>query len=166
MTNEQIEFRILLADDCNLLHAWLQEPHVREFWDDGNRAIEKTRSYYYKDNDVDRFIFLINGRPVGYIQSYDVKLHDESKKFSKNNHKTVGVDFFIGHKKFIGKGFAKIILQKFIKIYCADAARIVVDPDPKNSKAIHVYESCGFVKHTTCLIDDKIHEIMFYEWEL
>jgi len=166
MTNELIEFRSLLTDDCNLLHIWLQESHVRQFWDDGNRSIEQTRSHYYNDNNVDRFIILINDHSVGYIQSYDVKLHDECKEFSKNNYKTVGVDFFIGNTNFLGQGFAKRILQTFIKIYCADAARIVVDPDPKNSKAIHVYESCGFLKHTTCLIGDKMHEIMFYEREL
>jgi len=165
MTTEPIEFRTLLNEDCHLLHLWLQEPHVREFWDDGNRSIEQTRSYYYKDNNVDRFIFSINNHPVGYIQSYDVKLSNEYKKFSKNNYKTetVGVDFFIGDKNFIGKGFAKIILQDFIKIYCSDASRILVDPEAKNSKAIHVYETCGFVKHTVCFIRDKMHAIMFYE---
>jgi len=158
-----ITFKPLSSEDCNQLHQWLQLPHVREFWDDGNRTIEQTESYYYRENGVDRFIFLIDCQPIGYIQSYDAKLHAECKKFCKENKKTVGVDFFIGNKAFLGKGFAKIIMQEFIKLHCVDAVRVIVDPDPKNSRAIHVYEACGFVKHLTCLIENKVHEIMFYE---
>lgn len=163
MSQKIIEFRDLLKEDCHILHAWLQEPHVREFWDDGNRSIEQTQSYYYQENNVNRFIFLIDGYPVGYIQSYDVALHGEYKKFSKKNKITIGVDFFIGNKQFLGKGFAKIIMQKFIEHHTHDASRIIVDPDPKNSKAIHVYETCGFEKVMTCIIDNKPHDIMIYD---
>lgn len=160
-----IEFRNLHNEDCDLLHAWLQEPHVREFWDDGIRTIEQTRSYYYQENGVDRFIFSINNQPAGYIQSYDVKLHDEYKKFSKENKKTLGMDFFIGDKQFLGKGFSKIIIQKFIEFHCADVVRMIVDPDPNNNKAIHVYETCGFVKQCVCIINHETHVIMYYDKE-
>lgn len=163
MLNQVVEFRNLQKEDCHILHLWLQEPHVREFWDDGIRTLEQTQSYYYQENGVDRFIFLIDSHPAGYIQSYDLKLSDNYKKFSKENKKTIGVDFFIGDKQVLGKGLAKIIMQKFIEFHGHDAVRVIVDPEPKNSKAIHVYEKCGFKKFVTCLVDNKPHDIMIYD---
>ncbi|SRR5579883_1444052 len=163
MTMPIIEFKVLNKEDCQLLHAWLQEPHVREFWDNGLRTIEQTASYYYRENDVNRFIFSINGEPAGYIQSYNVNLHSEYKQFSKENAKTFGVDFFIGNKQLLGRGFAKDIMQKFIELYCYDAVRVIVDPDPKNLKAIRVYQTCGFKKLVNFVIGDELHVIMVYD---
>lgn len=160
--NSEIDFNILSQTDCPQLHAWLQEPHVREFWDDGCRTLEQTRAYYYQENGVDRFLFSINHIPSGYIQMYDVNLNSAYQEFFNDNKKTVGIDFFIGNKKFLGKGLAKLILHKFIESYCKEVVRVLVDPNPKNSRAIHVYEKFGFKKIAMCTIKNEPHDIMAY----
>lgn len=154
-----VNFKKLSFEDCNQLHQWLQLPHVREFWDDGNRTVEQVHSYYYRNNGVARFLFLIDGEPAGYIQSYFVDDAHPYKKFILAK-KTNGVDFFIGNKKFLGIGLAQSILEQFIRDFCHDANSIVVDPNSKNEKAIHIYKKCGFSTVGKYNLSDKLNEIM------
>jgi RimJ/RimL family protein N-acetyltransferase len=69
----------------------------------------------------------------------------------------------IGNKKFIGKGFAKFILQEFIELYGANVTRILVDPNPNNNRAIHVYKTCGFLPLEIFNVDKNPHQIMVYD---
>lgn len=105
-----------------------------------------------------RFLLL----PAGYIQMYDLNLNDTYQQLFSDNKKTVGIDFFIGNKQFIGKGFATLILQKFIQTYCDDVERIIVDPNSKNSGAIHIYKKLGFKKMTSLRIKNELLDIMAY----
>jgi RimJ/RimL family protein N-acetyltransferase len=156
----KITFRLLVSDDAKQLHKWLQIPHVREFWDDGNRTLDQVISYYFKDNGVKRFIFFIDDQPAGYIQSYFFDQANLYYQFTLPDQKTVGIDYFIGNAIYLGIGLARKILKNFIEQICQDADRILVDPDPANTKAIHVYHCCGFVKVSECNVENKTLQIM------
>lgn len=142
-----INFKPLEPSDCTLLHSWLQLEHVRAFWDDGDRTIAQVINHYILADSTKRFLFSIDSVEAGYIQSYVISDTD------------IGIDFFIGTPGFLGKGYAKIILEKFIGDYCINK-NIVVDPQINNHKAIHIYQNIGFCKSHEFSQEGIIYQLM------
>lgn len=144
----KINFKLLDLADCTLLHTWLQQEHIRAFWDDGDRTIQEVINHYMPLTDsTKRFIFFIDLLAVGYIQSYIIDEND------------IGIDFFIGNSDFLGKGYAMIILKKFIGTYCSNK-NVIVDPAINNQKAIHIYQKLGFCKLNEFNQNETVHQLM------
>ena len=61
---------------------------------------------------------------------------------------TFGVELYIGETDFINKGLGtKLIHQFFSKLFeNPNVIAIIIDPEPKNSRAIRAYEKVGFKK--------------------
>jgi RimJ/RimL family protein N-acetyltransferase len=156
----KITFKKLSLDDCACLHRWLQLAHVRLFWDDGHRSLQQVQEYYWRDDSIKRYLFFIDDKPAGYIQSYVIARAHEYGKFSLPDGKTLGVDYFIGNEDFLGKGWALFILKRFISFRCKGIERVIVDPEPENKKAIHIYEKCGFKKIGEQIIKNKRYCMM------
>jgi RimJ/RimL family protein N-acetyltransferase len=144
--NLALSFKTLTPEDGSLLHEWLQLPQVRAFWDDGLRTVAAVKDYYFQANGVLRFLFYLNEEAAGYIQTYHIGPEDLYAAFTLPAKENRGLDFFIGNEKFLNQGLAGLILKEFILKHCSGAARIIVDPEPRNKKAIHVYEKLGFRK--------------------
>ncbi|TXI92911.1 MAG: GNAT family N-acetyltransferase [Neisseriales bacterium] len=144
----KINFKLLDLADCTLLHTWLQQEHIREFWDDGDRTIQEVINHYMPlPDNCKRFIFSIDSLAVGYIQSYIIAEDD------------IGIDFFIGNLNFLGKGYAAIILKKFIDAYCSNKT-VIVDPAIDNQRAIHIYQKLGFCKLSEFEQNGVIYQFM------
>jgi aminoglycoside 6'-N-acetyltransferase len=130
-------FRTLENSDFQILFAWLQEPHVMEWWDDGDDTIEKVKSHYTSDMDtVFRFILQSDsGNPVGYFQFY---IEQDG---------VIGIDQFIGDSSLLNKGIGTAAVKGFVEIVNRNRSpeSIIVDPDPTNKRAIRCYEKVGFV---------------------
>lgn len=147
-------------NEHRLLHGWLQQKHVREFWDDGDRTLEQVKNHYKNEEGIKRYIFYIDNHPAGYFQSYVV---DEGNAYYSEallGKHILGLDFFIGEPTFLNQGYALPVLSKFIKTYCLEIDRLLVDPEPTNSKAIHLYTKYGFAKIDEKVVDHKRHIIM------
>ncbi len=144
--------------DFTVLHQWLQNKHVREFWDDGDRTLEQVKNHYKPEEGIKRYLFYIEDQPAGYFQSYIVDKENEYYSYSLKN--TLGIDFFIGNENLLNKGHAIHILSYFIKECCVEADRILVDPQASNAKAIHLYKKYGFTQMGEQIIDGKAHLIM------
>ena len=76
MDTPELSFRPMTPDDYPRLLDWLQRPHVKEWWDDGDDTLEKVAAHY-SDPDAERFILLYQeagstdeARPIGYFQYY------------------------------------------------------------------------------------------------
>ncbi|KTC86641.1 GNAT family N-acetyltransferase [Legionella brunensis] len=160
-----IVFKPLNARDIPTLHTWLQLPHIREFWDDGHRKTRQVKQHYLKYDEVLRFIVMIGGEPVGYIQRYTIDKNHFFWKYTKS-FPSIGIDFFIGNTHFLGKGWATKILGCFIKQYCAMAAEIVVDPEFTNYKAIHCYAKLGFQPLMEMTLHKKKYHLMTLERQI
>lgn len=159
-TVPHIHFSPILDGDLRVLHQWLQNDHVREFWDDGDRTLEQVKNHYKPEKGIERYLFYIDGQPAGYFQSYLVEAGNEYLSFSLSNKKTIGIDFFIGNIALLNKGYAIHVLAAFIKEYCQHADRVLVDPQPTNHKAIHLYKKYGFMKIGEQVIHDKPYWVM------
>jgi RimJ/RimL family protein N-acetyltransferase len=130
-------FRKLENSDFQILFAWLREPHVTEWWDDGDDTIEKVKSHYSRDMDtVFRFILQSDsGNPIGYFQFY----------LEQDN--VVGIEQFIGDGSLLNMGVGTRAVKGFLEMILKNhyPKTIVVDPDPSNKRAIRCYQKAGFV---------------------
>lgn len=108
----EIEFQPLDQSHLIVLHGWLQQPHVREFWDDGDRAMEQVRAHYFADDmeDTEPYIFTLDGRPAGYIQAYPVPPDADFAAWRAGAGDTWGIDLYIGEPGLLGRGHGAPII--------------------------------------------------------
>ena len=149
MDPPELAFRPLTPDDYPLLLDWLQRPHVKEWWDDGDDALEQVAAHY-SDPDAERFILLYRdpvteeARPIGYFQYY---LEEEG---------VVGIDQFIGEADLLNRGLGTAAVRAFLQLVIAreNPRRIILDPEPENARAIRCYEKVGFRHYETVPTED------------
>lgn len=137
-----ISFRPLEETDFELLLEWLQRPHIKEWWDDGDDTIEKVREHYSRDLDeTKRFILLYSEQqtPAGYFQYY-IK-----------SGGVIGIDQFLADPKILGKGIGTACILVFLQMIRERHApwRVIIDPHPDNARAIRCYEKVGFCHYET-----------------
>jgi aminoglycoside 6'-N-acetyltransferase len=131
------DFRSLTHGDFPLLLEWLQRPHVKEWWDDGDDTLAKVTAHYSRDpENTKRFMAELDGQAVGYFQYH---------RFSVVH---VGTDQFLADASLLSKGVGTTFLQAFVDLIGAreQCQWISVDPHPMNKRAIRCYEKCGFVQ--------------------
>jgi aminoglycoside 6'-N-acetyltransferase len=165
-----IIFSPLREDHFPLLLKWLENPHVKSWWDQdiiwtSDLIQEKYGSYPkgYKavsfpqntKKPIAAFIIRCNKANIGYIQFYN--FHDFPRDFPCTDlvlpEKCAAIDWYIGDQAFVGKGIASQILAAFLeKIVSRKFDYCFVDPDTSNNRAIRVYEKAGF--HTLKIIND------------
>jgi RimJ/RimL family protein N-acetyltransferase len=112
-------FRPVTPQDEALLREWIARPHVAEWWDD-------------QPPDIG-FIAHLDGRPIGFIQSYEVP---DGR----------GIDQFLANADDLNRGIGTEMIRAFLETLFADpSVRFVqVDPAPNNARAIRCYEKVGF----------------------
>ena len=131
-----IRFRPLSSDDFPLLLEWLQRPHVKDWWDDGDDTLEKVVAHYSAAPETTkRFILVRDGEDAGYFQ-YHTLAPDH-----------IGTDQFLAHGDQLNQGVGTECLITFIAMIAETQAPAIisVDPDVNNRRAIRCYEKCGFV---------------------
>jgi RimJ/RimL family protein N-acetyltransferase len=131
-------------DFPRILH-WLAQPHVKEWWDDGDDTLEKVAAHYGDPSPTEpSFILLYHGKtgseqpqPIGYMQA----------EIDENG--VASIDQFIGEVSLLNRGLGteaiKLLLDYRIPQHHPRA--ITVDPSPANKRAIRCYEKAGF-RHT------------------
>lgn len=144
---DNLNFESVTDEHIDLLHTWLNTPHVSKVWD-GPQSIEAVRSKYrdkMKSDWQHMYIVSTNGRPFGYIQSYRAARVGEGW-WSDATETTVGIDQFVGEPDFLGKGLGTKMVKEFSDwlLQQSDVTTIITDPDPTNFRAISCYRKAGF----------------------
>ena len=120
-----IHFAPLSETHFPLLLKWLEEPHVKAWWDrdfqyTADLVKEKYASYtqgYKLENGVKKaiscFVIYVDNNPIGLIQIY--KLQDFARKALLIDlpKSLAAIDFFIGDADYIGKGIGVEVLKVF-----------------------------------------------------
>ncbi|MCW5584231.1 MAG: GNAT family N-acetyltransferase [Gammaproteobacteria bacterium] len=144
---QQFTFKPLQETDLDLLCDWLNEPHVKEWWDDHitNDEIKSKYRMRIGDSVVVPFIAYLNKKPVGFIQYYHADKVGDGW-WPDEIEATIGIDQFIGEKELINRGIGTKMIRAFINQLFLDpnVKKIMTDVDPKNSRAIRCYEKVGF----------------------
>jgi RimJ/RimL family protein N-acetyltransferase len=147
-----LTFRPLTPADYPLLLEWLQRPHVKEWWDDGDDTLEKVAAHYgdEEDGDTARFLLLETDaatgatQPLGYFQYY------------VEPDGVIGIDQFLADGNRLGQGLGTRAVRAFLDLVIAEQhpRRVILDPDPQNARAIRCYEKAGFRHYETVTTDE------------
>jgi aminoglycoside 6'-N-acetyltransferase len=124
-------FRAVTEDDLPMIAGWLADPHAAEWWEEGPEAGIAEIREAMDSISTEPLIVELDGRPIGYLQSYDPHLEDDHP-YRDQPFGTLGIDVTIGIPELVGKGHGSRFIAQFI------------DPDPSNLRAIRAYEKAGF----------------------
>lgn len=131
-----------------LLRQWLRADHIRDFWQESDDD-QELRSKFLIELPRRGVVPLIISRDhhsLGYIQYYDASKvgggwwEDEAPG-------TFGLDLMIGAVEFLGKGHGARIVRDFVAFVQArepSLRGVIIDPDPRNLRAIRAFEKAGF----------------------
>ena len=136
-------FRAVTGGDLPMLAEWLAQPHVAEWWGDAEKGVAEIRQAM-NEVSVEPLIVELDGRPIAYLQSYDPHLED-GHPYQDQPFGTLGIDLSIGEAELLGQGHGSAILRQFAEqLFAEGAPRLIIDPEPRNARAIRAYEKAGF----------------------
>ena len=144
----ELTFRRMTEDDLPLVAAWLDEPHVKPWWQpsDLNDATRAVRG----DDPVEAWLLVLDGRDVGYFQVYDVAYDAEYGAACATagvGAGTAGIDYLLGDPALIGRGLGTAAIGQFVAEIVFGRAPwpgVCAGPDPANAASIRVLEKNGF----------------------
>lgn len=150
--NNEICLRSLESQDAELLVKWLSNPTVLQYYEGRDRAhdMDLVQKHFYENRDeIIQCIFQFRSTDIGYIQFYLIDEEDiENYGFVDFSGKIYGMDQFIGETSYWNKGIGTQLIKETVRylIDRKEAKKIVMDPQAWNSRALKVYEKCGFIK--------------------
>jgi aminoglycoside 6'-N-acetyltransferase len=143
-----IEFQPLRKDDLTLVRAWLQREHVRRWWRD---SLDESIAEYEQAIDgldpSDHYLIVLDGRPVGMIETYFVSDHPEWEEIVQVGEGVAGVDLLIGEEELTGRGLGPRVLDAFarVAVFADEGTHAVVAAvDEENSRSLRAFEKAGF----------------------
>ena len=132
------------------MYEWLRREHVRRWWDEHESYEDVARHYLPAiegRRPVDVYLILLDGRPVGFIQTYLVADHPEFAALVGLGVGVAGVDLFVGEEELTGTGLGTDVLRTFVRdVVFAEPATTacIADPDVRNAASIRAFEKAGF----------------------
>lgn len=159
-----LDFRVLARGDFPRLVAWLNTPHVYEWWGRhmgagalggaGAAATNLTEVEAKYGPGVDgagktqRYLIMADGEPVGLIQWYRLDDFAEyARQIGEISTGAAGIDFFLGEPAWLGRGFGTRAVERFttqIVLRQPGISRVIGGPAVTNARSIRVFEKAGF----------------------
>lgn len=134
-----------------LLVSWLSNPRVLQYYEGRDRPhnLEMVRESFFVDDEECRCIVEYHGKPIGYIQFYQLDA-DTMNDYGYYNsaEKVYGMDQFIGETAYWNQGIGTKLIKSMVDYLSRHkgADKIVMDPQTWNERALACYAKCGFKK--------------------
>ena len=162
-----LSFKKLSEQDFVLLHHWLNQPHVRIFYQpqpiDLATVKQKYISRVESNSSIHCFVVYLNRLPIGYIQTYLIKdTPDYAKEIATEKGATI--DLYIGDAKWLNRGLGWLIELKFLKeivfqIFSSDECYI--SHDLENIAALKASKKAGFTYIRNYIEGDRKNMLLF-----
>jgi aminoglycoside 6'-N-acetyltransferase len=120
-----VTFRRLIAADLPMMHRWLNEPGVAQWWEGSDVSWD---AVVRDHGDVEgapeeQWIALVDGEPTGWIQCYlaadveDDPDDDEARRwFALGYPRTgAGIDYLVGDPSRRGQGLGTAMIAAFVR---------------------------------------------------
>jgi aminoglycoside 6'-N-acetyltransferase len=151
-----LTFRPLRAEDLPMLSGWLAQPHVHTWWPDDN-DLAAIRAHYEPSlvgiDPTELFVMELDARPIGFIQRYLIADNPEwARAFPPEVDPVdaaVGIDYLIGDAALVGRGVGSAAIRAFTdqaldRYRQADA--VVVACQQANPASWRALEKAGFTR--------------------
>lgn len=157
LKEESLSFFPVGEEHRKLIFDWFEKDHVKEFYyGQGLVNTFKNLDLFVSgirnngEYSFEHWIAYIGCRPFGFLMTSLVEgpynPDDHVDKWYEEGKETISLDMLIGPEEFLGKGLAHRMIQEFLLDKFPHAAKVLIDPEASNTKAIHVYEKAGFKK--------------------
>ncbi|HEV7990363.1 MAG TPA: GNAT family N-acetyltransferase [Gemmatimonadaceae bacterium] len=145
-----ISFRPLEFANLPMLRDWIARPHVAAWWGvppSREELEEEYRPLILGEAPHRAYIALLDGAPLGFIQSYvAAECHADGWWLNEQDPGVLGIDQFLADGERLGRGLGAAMVGAFVEMLFADPSvtRVQTDPSPANARAIRCYEKAGF----------------------
>lgn len=150
MSVAAVTLRPMTAGDLDLLHTWLNQPHIVAWWGGERPSRAEVEEQYLPRvmaaDGVTPCIGLLDGRPFAYAQSYVALGSGEGWWEDETDPGVHGIDQSIGEPALLGRGLGTLLVRALVAQLFADpqVSKVQTDPAPHNLRAIRCYEKAGF----------------------
>jgi len=131
-------------NDIKLFTEWLNKDYIKNWYTHTDDWLNEVLSNEF--DFIHHFIVSHDGRPFGFCQYYDYSLGGEDWHGAVNIKNTYSIDYLIGEKDYLGKGFGtKIVMLLTEKIFEeTTAVQIIVQPEKDNQASRRTLISAGY----------------------
>ena len=156
----EFQFRSLTEDDFELLHAWLNQPQVREFYQKEPITLAEVDAHYRPRLALGWptrcFIAMIDHEPFAYLQTYTLAAWPDYAASLHLDHGT-SMDFYIGDPAYGGRGLGQAMLRQFLDrvmwvLYPSESLCYLAHA-ASNHRALAASRAAGF-QHLRNLMED------------
>jgi acetyl CoA:N6-hydroxylysine acetyl transferase len=143
--------------DAELLHDWMNRPHVVEFWN-MDWPLQWVRDYLDRqvaDPARSPYLGFVDDEPVGYVEVYD-PLRDVLGGHAPVREGDLGAHVLIGNEDHLGR-FSVALGRATIRFLFQrpEVQRIVGEPDVRNNNFLSLLAFLGFQKEMEVDMPDK-----------
>jgi aminoglycoside 6'-N-acetyltransferase len=156
----ELSYRLMRddPDDYAAMSRWLNDDRVLEWFGGRDRPrslesiTEKYRSRILHGGPTVSTLLLLDGRPIGFMQFYDladVGEYNTAKGFGiEDPTEAFGVDLFIGEPDLWNRGLGSRAIRAFAEWLFRERGALTVYADPRaaNGRSIRAFEKAGFSK--------------------
>ncbi|MYW05857.1 GNAT family N-acetyltransferase [Streptomyces sp. SID3343] len=150
--------------DVPLLHAWMNDPSIAHWWDlagdeDVVRRHLATRALRAPGGC---YLGCVDDEPISYWELYRADLDELARVYPARPH-DVGIHLLVGPPAWRGRGIGSLLLRAVTELVlraAPDTARVVAEPDVRNTISIAAFERAGFERVATLELPDKAAALM------
>jgi aminoglycoside 6'-N-acetyltransferase len=145
-----LRFDPLREEDLPILFGWLQQPHVREFYQREVPVWDEIRAQHLKalatGSPTRRFVISVD-HPIGFIQAWRIA---DSPVYTAPWGVSAGIslDLLIGEPDFVGRGWGRLILVRFLREVAfrlfQEEELCCILHDHRNERALRCSKAAGF----------------------
>ncbi|MGY6501774.1 MAG: GNAT family N-acetyltransferase [Acidimicrobiales bacterium] len=115
----RVTFRPSRRSDLPMLHRWLNDPAVVEWWEGDDVSWDAVTRDYGPDRDdgTEQYIAVVDGRDVGWIQCYAVESSDDEREAWRAwgiGAGSAAIDYLLGESVERGRGVGAAMIRAFV----------------------------------------------------
>lgn len=138
-----MKIRELRIEDLNLLRTWLEQDDIRRFLGNPEEWFDEIAGNL-NANWIKYFIVMAEN-PIAFLQYYETDMAPVGE-WTTEPIGTVGIDFLIGEKEYLRKGYSSKLLGLLVEHIRSkkEYDYIIADPAKDNIASIKTLQNCGF----------------------
>ena len=145
-----MKIREFKLEDLNIMEVWLAQDYIQKFWGDPQDWIKEISENI--SADWVKYFIVECDTPIGFLQYYETDKAPQGE-WSDQPIGTVGIDYLIGEKEYIGKGYGSKIVRLLVDFIKSknEYDYIVADPIVENVSSVKVLENNEFKENANGL---------------